>query len=318
MDCEFALEKVDQCPVCDEGKQISLFLGQDDRYGCPGSFPVIECPTCGLIYLGVRVHRDAVPDLYEKYYAPMLKGVEKKQLLAGWKALLKNTSLMSLYQFMINSHDNLYRHLAPVPGKRVLDVGSGFTLEAHRILKKGGEWVGADVNSRVCLALNNAGLKSFCGTLEEFHETNPVAFDYILLSQVLEHVYHPRQFLTVARSLLSPQGKILLSCPNYDSFLRHRYHRQWLHWHVPYHVAQYNRLTLTRLAESVGLRIGLFQTFTPSNWFYTQEQFAKGAKYGSRLVRKNRWKQRLVNLRFAGQNRWDRGDAIVASLEVGP
>ena len=45
VDCEFALEKVDQCLVCDEQKQISLFLGQDDRYGYPGSFPVIKCPN---------------------------------------------------------------------------------------------------------------------------------------------------------------------------------------------------------------------------------------------------------------------------------
>jgi hypothetical protein len=86
---------------------------------------------------------------------------------------------------------------------------------------------------------------------------------------------------------------------------------------LPYHVAQYNRLTLSLLAKSVGLRMVFFQTFTPSNWLYTQEQFAKGAKYSSRRVRKNRWKQRLVDIRFAIQNHMDRGDAIVAELEVG-
>lgn len=314
---EFPSETVNHCLICDDRRQSLLFSGHDDRFGYPGTFPILQCPGCGLVYLGVRIYCDAVPQLYQKYYAATPNNAEKKQLSERLKEILKTTPLIYLYQFLINSPDNLYRKFALTPGMRVLDVGSGSVsigLEARRIINKGGDWLGVDVDLKVCQALQNAGLQSFWGTLEQFQETNQGPFDYIILSQVLEHVYHPRHFLKIVRSLLRPRGNIILSCPNYDSFLRHQHGQRWLHWHIPYHVAHYNRSTLTRLAEETGLRVSMFETVTPAPWLYIQEQMARGARYS--LLANRPWRQRWLDIRFAGQHQLDRGDAIVAKLEI--
>ena len=161
-------------------------------------------------------------------------------------------------------------------------------------------------------------IESFWGTLETYCETNPAPFDYIVLSQVLEHIYQPRQFLMSCKSLLRPGGRIVLSCPNYDSFLREQHGQRWLHWHIPYHVAQYNLHTLTLLAESMGLRISRFATFTPITWFFTQRQLAQGIAYHDSLLDKDRlrWFQRLLDVYLASQHRLDQGDALMAQLEI--
>lgn len=310
---ELPVETVDRCLACDDQRQELLFYGSDDRYGYPGSFPIVKCQSCGLVYLGKRIAPAAVGQLYEKYYISTSAAGGK---LAAWKNRLKKIGLLSLCQLIFSSRENPYKLISLKPGLRVLDVGSGVVEDRQQILQQGGEWLGVDVNPKVCQALQNAGLPGFCGTLEQFYETRPEPFDYVILSQVLEHVYRPRQFLRVARSLLRPHGNIILSCPNYDSFLRQRYERRWLHWHVPYHVAHYNRSTLTQLAQAAGLNIVQFQTFTNSTWLYAQEQLAKGVPYSDGFLAKKRWQQRWLDLRLVSQHRLHRGDVIVARLEV--
>jgi 2-polyprenyl-3-methyl-5-hydroxy-6-metoxy-1,4-benzoquinol methylase len=316
---EFPTETLDHCLICKDRRQSLLFWGEDDRYGYAGTFPIVKCPGCGLVYLGVRIHAEAVPDLYEKYYVPTSKGHDERRSPGILKAILKKTPLINLYRLLINAQANLYRNLILAPGMRVLDIGSGSGIgpEVHRILRRGGEWIGVDVDPLVCQALRNAGLQSFRGTIDQFQETNQEPFDYIILSQVLEHVYQPRQFLKSARALLRPRGIIFLSCPNYDSFLRRRYGQRWLHWHVPYHVAHYTRSTLTRLVETTGMRISRFKSFTPADWLYAQEQIGQGSRYHDSLLGKRPWRQRWLDIRFAGQHRLDRGDAFVAKLEIG-
>jgi 2-polyprenyl-3-methyl-5-hydroxy-6-metoxy-1,4-benzoquinol methylase len=198
-----------------------------------------------------------------------------------------------------------------------LDVGSGLVLpEVNRLRKLGAQWVGVEIDPEVCRLLASDGVQTYAGTLEDFARTNPEPFDYLVLSQVLEHIYHPQSFLSTARSLLRAGGKIVLSCPNFDSFLRKRYGELWLGWHVPYHVTHYNRQTLDRLAQATGFRISRLLTVTPSNWFQAQRQMAKGLKFRPDFLAKNRSLQRLLDIYLATRHLSLLGDAILAELEI--
>ena len=175
-----------------------------------------------------------------------------------------------------------------------------------------------EVDKRKCQALEKAGLKTFCGTVEAFQKTQPLPFDYIILSQVLEHVYQPRQFLTTCRLLLRSGGRIILSCPNYDSFLREQHGKKWFHWHIPYHAAHYSLSSLTFLARSIGLSVTKFYTYTPVTWLYAQKQVARGRAYSDSFLTKHglRWGQRLLDIYLAPCHRAHKGDALFAELEI--
>ena len=298
-------EKVATCLVCGHNQQVFLFNGRDDRYGYPESFPVVKCWNCGLVYLGARPHVTRVGDLYERYYSMVNFEDQKDKQSDNLKVRLKKTPLLTLFRSIKVTREDLYRNISIRPGVRILDIGSGISTEnAHNVLLQGGDWVAVEVDERKCRILEQSGLQSFWGTLETYCGTNPAPFDYIVLSQVLEHIYQPRQFLTSCKSLLRPGGRIVLSCPNYDSFLREQHGQRWLHWHIPYHVAQYNHRTLTLLAESMGLRISTFATFTPITWFFTQRRLAQGIAYHDSLLDKDRlrWFQRLFDVLFSAVN----------------
>ena len=312
-------EQVSKCLVCGAQSQKFLFQGRDDRYSYPGLFPLVQCPHCGLVYLQVRPDEATISELYKRYYSLGNPQAKNREQSPGWKHLLKKSFIMNVYNWIKITREDLYLNLPIRPGIRLLDIGSGTVPEnAPEMLRNGVDWLAVEVDERKCDLLQKAGLKTFWGTLQAFAKTNPSPFDYIILSQVLEHVYQPIPFLRACRSLLRPGGRIILSCPNYDSFLRKKSGDRWLHWHIPYHVAHYSHGNVTLLANAVGLHVAGFYTYTPVTWFFAQQQIARGRAYNDSFLGRHglRWGQRLLDCYLAPYHRQHQGDALFAELEL--
>ena len=217
----FPIEDVQNCLICNFDNPIFKFYGSDDRFGYPGEFPVVECPKCGLGYLAKRIKEEYIGELYDHYYRTRSK-IGISNVPGFWRSYLKKIPfLLFLYNNIFRSSYNLYDYLKFKKNIRVLDVGSGFIPDkAKEIIKQHGHWIAVEVDSEISRSLRKQGLPVYCGTLEEYLETKPQSFDYIILSQIIEHIYNPKKFLRIVRSLLSRGGKVILSCPNYDSFLK--------------------------------------------------------------------------------------------------
>jgi SAM-dependent methyltransferase len=113
-------------------------------------------------------------------------------------------------------------------GKMILDVGFSGEEEPflHRkILKKNPEslLVGIDVNKEAVLAYQ---LKdTIVGDAFDLPFKNKT-FEYCILAEVLEHLYHPYKMFQEIYRVLKGNGKIILTTPNsYDLF---RWLRFWL------------------------------------------------------------------------------------------
>jgi 2-polyprenyl-3-methyl-5-hydroxy-6-metoxy-1,4-benzoquinol methylase len=78
-------------------------------------------------------------------------------------------------------------------------------------------------------------------------------FDCVVATQVIEHVYEPRAFVTKLIAHLRPGGTVLLTTPNMASLLRRLMGRAWPSFKVPEHVALYDGRTLPRLLGEAGL-----------------------------------------------------------------
>lgn len=312
----FPLEEVNGCPACGHGSYEAVCRVRDDRYGYPATFLVGECSACGLAYLPHRVAKKHLANLYATYYSQEMKSDIPASSLQHIKSILKGTFIYRLYQGIIGDKTDLYAYISNQKKVTVLDIGSSSSVihKMKRFMRFNNEWIGVEIDPHLCKLLNDAGLPNYCGSLEEFAAKNQKPFDHIIMSQILEHVYNPSQFLVTAYNLLKPGGSVLLSCPNYHSFMRQKYGEKWIHWHVPYHVAYYHPESLRLLAEQANLRISWIRTFTPFQWYYVQTKMAQGLPFNSRWHGKYRWLQRLMNLKWASHNRAGRGDALVAWL----
>lgn len=135
----------------------------------------------------------------------------------------------------------LYRAMkefAPNLSGRLLDVGCG--TKPYKELFTVDSYIGLEVDSPI---------SRYRGGVDYFYDGHafPFAdksFDSVLCNQVLEHVFHPDEFLEEIVRILKPGGKLLLTVP----FV-------WDEHEQPFDYARYSTFGLFSLLEKQGLKV---------------------------------------------------------------
>lgn len=215
-----------ECPVCG--------LAPMRQTGHLASLPLMHCPSCGHDCL-----RTDVVDL-SKFYPEHYAGFEADPVFhRRVREVLR---------------DSIAPHLPPKA--RVLDVGCGngeFLLAAK---ERGYEVLGIDFAQGAADACSRRGIRAVVGDFLK-HDFGPDApFDLITMWDVCEHLDHPLEFMTRARSLLSPTGMLVLKVPCFTP------RSLWIASHIPKvsgpligtpgHVQYFRPPTLTRLLQRAG------------------------------------------------------------------
>ncbi len=98
---------------------------------------------------------------------------------------------------------------------RILDVGCGFGHFVDFARKRNRISVGIDIN----LSIIRKGMQEFgsnfliCASAEQL-PIKDSSFDWIFANQIIEHLPNPENFLSEAKRVLSPFGKLIISTPN--------------------------------------------------------------------------------------------------------
>ena len=92
----------------------------------------------------------------------------------------------------------------------------------------------------------------------------PESFDAVILTDVLEHTLHPRDYLTNISKYLAPNGVALITFPDVMSLESHYFFlvakltgRPWL-WkncHIPLHVWEFTKATAVACFEGAGFHV---------------------------------------------------------------
>jgi 2-polyprenyl-3-methyl-5-hydroxy-6-metoxy-1,4-benzoquinol methylase len=99
------------------------------------------------------------------------------------------------------------------PGSLVLDLGCSQGLLAAPLAEKGVQVVGVDVREPASVSLALA--RYYQRDLEQPLEIpEGRVFDYVVCSDVIEHVIHRPELLASVRRYLKPDGRLLISTPN--------------------------------------------------------------------------------------------------------
>lgn len=155
---------------------------------------------------------------------------------------------------------------AAIPGTRLaaLDVGGGTGQQLETLRAADPRFVRTVVVDLDDAAESRAvarGHEYVRARIEHADVSGP--FDLVLLLNLIEHVADPAAVLRKVRTLLSPNGVVLVKTPNYDSLDARLFrHRNWGGYHCPRHWVLFTQPSFAQLAQGAGLRV--------RSWSYTQ------------------------------------------------
>lgn len=144
-------------------------------------------------------------------------------------------------------------------GARVVDIGCGNSLLPVKLKEKGCEVSVADISEIVLSQYKTLGLKSFKIDLEKKDGIKLTEnFDYIILSEVLEHTKNPEQ---IVRALKPFTKHFLITIPNSAAYqfrfglmFKGRFFTQWV-YHPSEHLRYWSHIDFLDWLQSLGLEI---------------------------------------------------------------
>jgi SAM-dependent methyltransferase len=240
------------CNLCGAEEADLLFRGRDLLHHIEGSFDLVKCRQCGLIYINPRPTMEEMARYYPPDYLP-------------YRAREAGLSAFAHFDERYGSDRRCRAVLARLSTRRgrVLDVGcsTGGFLEGMR---RRGNWdtFGVEINAEVAeYARSAAGLNVFAGTLQQAGYPDAF-FDVVTLWNVLEHLHEPYQTLLEAARILGPGGLLAASIPNPDCIEARLFGPYWAGWDAPRHLYTFTRETITRMLNQADLEVREFASFT--------------------------------------------------------
>ncbi len=249
------------CDICGSNRYHTLLQTQDFIYKVPGTFNIVKCDFCGLLYLNPRPNQQSIVKLYEQYYD---SGVSEKEKPSLMKTLIRKNLIMRRFWHYITG-EYISEMLIKAKGK-VLDIGCGCGDLLEDLHRCGCEVYGIEINPNAVAVCQQKGFNVFSGNLEEarFQED---FFDTIIMWHVIEHLPSPKKTLLEIRRILKPYGKVFIYCPNVESYLFNLFSKHWSGLQIPFHFYHFTGMTIRKLVETTGFQIGRIQTITPEHFF---------------------------------------------------
>lgn len=247
------------CKICGSATQARINNLGDDRYGYPGNYAVEVCSACSFGQTAPALPIEKFEDLYTNYYP------RKKVTAADVKASAQQNFTPGFrFKEWLLGRDNVCHYFIK-SNTKVLDIGCGSGASLLEIKAQGAEAYGTEEDRNIEVVAKDLDLKIFFGQLDQAQIPDDF-FDYITLSQVLEHVADPVATLEIIKRKLKTDGVALLSFPNFNSWHLKYAKNKWINWHIPYHQNFFNRRSILKLIRQTGFSLIKFRTVTPRLW----------------------------------------------------
>lgn len=271
-------QEVHSCPVCGGHETSFLRDAFDDRYGHPGRFHLARCLQCEHIMTQPMLREQDLASLYGTYY--LRKSLSSAAVVR--QAQGAASALGKLKRWVMGANNQ--GQYSARRGERMLDVGCGSGLSLLEAREFGVEAWGIEADPNVERIARELGLRIHQGSLKD-RPFGDLAFDLVVLNQVIEHIPEPDQALRLIRSRLATGGRAILVFPNVQSIWSRLAGPRWINWHIPYHLHHFTKQTFTQMAQRCGYRVVSSRTITPNVWtilqLHASRQIATRGKPGS-------------------------------------
>jgi 2-polyprenyl-3-methyl-5-hydroxy-6-metoxy-1,4-benzoquinol methylase len=221
------------CPVCGSDRRHPIGHGRD-------GLGVVRCGRCGVLFLSPRLRIERMMQHYRdaSYFEGSGCGYasyseQERSLRLTFAALLRRLE-------RVGSN-----------GGSLLEVGCGhgFFLDEARSFFE--HRVGTDMSAQAAAVASRHADAVFTGGVDAV--PLEMRFDLVVALHVIEHVYEPGTFIRDVAARVKPGGYLLLATPDAGSFWFRLLGRRWPSYKFPEHVVFYDRRSLTKLLQAVGL-----------------------------------------------------------------
>jgi len=281
------------CNLCGANETELIYTEKDRLIKLPGSFRLVRCRQCGLLYLNPRPSPGEIKVFYPPEYDPYTIAPEDEP--SRIKRLEREYGFWKRAR-LVNA--------ARPQGGRILDIGcaTGHFLSTLRRL---GPWevCGLDISAEATdYARKRYAMEVFTGELAQAQYPSG-HFDVVTLWDVLEHVHDPRDTLTEIHRILKPGGLLLVRVPNAATWDARLFGPCWVGYDAPRHLYVFTPATLRRYLEKSSFRINSMRTFLVSYppfalsvQFWLDEHVQDGALKKALAAVNRSWIPRLATL----------------------
>jgi SAM-dependent methyltransferase len=231
------------CDLCGSEESTPVLSGPDRLSGLDGSFTLVRCEGCGLLYQNPRPTAVAIVRFYEGEYLPYAKAIQDERSAARrWRR-----------RFGMRRRCKLI--LDRKRAGRLLDVGCGTGSFLDAMRDHGWQVQGVELNVEAArYSRERLGLDVRAGSLEATGYSRDT-FDAVTLWDVLEHLPSPTAALQLLRRILKPDGLLIIRLPNVDSLDARLFGPYWAAWDLPRHYFAFDRGLVWQLLEQSGFEV---------------------------------------------------------------
>ena len=229
-------ERLTECPVCTK-EEFKNFMVVPDKSVSQESFVIVTCENCGFKFTNPR---PSIEDI-GRYYASDAY-ISHSNTNKG----LTNKAYQLVRSITLKQKVDLINKYVPTKG-RILDYGCGTGYFVAACQKNGWEVEGYEPNETArqnacALIKKNIAFDN----LDSFEEES---FTFITLWHVLEHIHTLNETFGKLKSLLKPDGYLLIAVPNADSLDAQKYKENWAAYDVPRHLYHFTQPTMQRFIK---------------------------------------------------------------------
>lgn len=231
------------CLIC--GGKLNpkpVLKGRDILHSIPGEFEIKECFQCRSGITFPLVSDQELDSFYPKNYLPH----EKPTGLLG--------KVMDIVQRLRMRNDPLKRVTNLKPGN-ALDVGLGRGDLGAELIRRGWQVSGIDPDPGALKEAEKRGIQTYQGILKTVQVDVPEnGFDLIIFQHCLEHVTDPQGDLKIALDMLSQNGILIITLPNWSCWQRRFFRSKWFPLELPRHRTHLTEKGLKQALLNAGAR----------------------------------------------------------------
>jgi len=230
------------CPLCDSPDRERLLISR--LYS--DEVPVVRCRACGLLYQSPRPEEAELAGMYdEKYYT----GAGAKPGDYTYADEREKEP-----EVRLKSAARLARIETYVKPGRVVEPGCSFGTFLDEARRRGWDPSGVDVSEvAVRFCRDERKIPVHLGAFETA-PLEPGSARLVHMSEVIEHLPHPRTVIRRCREILEPGGLLVVGTANADSLARRLRGARW-GYYMPGHVVYFSPATLGRLLREEGFEV---------------------------------------------------------------
>ncbi|WP_452225448.1 class I SAM-dependent methyltransferase [Lacinutrix chionoecetis] len=208
------------------------------------AFKLVENKAYGYLETQPQPSLDKLSDYYESEdYISHTNS--KRNLFERVYHVIRNISLKRKIKLINSFNTN---------EKKILDIGCGTGAFLKVAKDNGWEVVGIEPNEKARTIANTNCLNAVYD-VDQLEVMEPERFDVITLWHVLEHLPNLAHQVSILKTLLKPNGVVVVAVPNYKSYDASFYKNFWAAYDVPRHLWHFNKASVSKLFKSKSMTV---------------------------------------------------------------